>query len=198
MKIPLPYIIIGVLILVIIIMRSCQPGPEIIEKPVIVTKIDTVWVEKPIEKLVYVPVEKTLIKYLPGEIKYIDVDTSAILEDYFSKRIFEDKIQLDSFGYVLVRDTVSQNKIISRTTEGKYKFPTITTTTTITNPPIYKAKFFIGFDIEGNKTQPISYFGPNVTLVTKRDKLYSIGAGYGPNEEINYKFGMGFKIGKRR
>ncbi len=194
MKISLPYIIIGALLIIILIMRTCQPSPEP-QKPTIVTKIDTVFVEKQIEKLVYVPGP---IKFIPGKTEYKDVDTTAILADYFGKRVYRDSVNIDTIGYVVINDTISENRILSRETFGVYNFPTITKTITTTLPPIYKAKFFIGFDLEGNKVQPISYFGPNATLVTKKDKLYSIGVGYGPSQQLNYKFGMGFKIGKRK
>lgn len=172
-------------------MRACSPSPitcpEI--KPQTV-KIDTIWI-KGDDSIVYRP--KPYKVYLPSDTVYIDVDTLAILKDYFSKVVYQDTIKLDTIGYLLVRDTISQNRIQNRKVIENYQIPIVTKT--VTNNVIIPAKtqLYIGFEVAGNKKNPINYFGPNLTLKTKKDQLYSLGTGLS-TEGINYKIGTSWKI----
>lgn len=187
------FLLIGVLILIIILMRSCSPSPTLPEKPIIVTKIDTTYISVPVDRIIKTP---PITITIPGDIQYIDkdIDTLAILKDFFAKRVYIDSIKIDTLGFVLVKDTISQNRIISRLTENHLSIPIIKETTTITNPPIYKTQLYYGFDIMGSKTEPINYFGANLLLKTKKDKIYTIGAGISPTGGVSYKFGMDWKI----
>ncbi len=182
------FIIIAILIVLIIIMRSCSPTPSLPEV-VTVTKTDTLWV-KGKDSIIYKP---GIVKIIPGDTVYKDVDTLAILKDYFSKIVYKDTIKLDTFGYVLVKDTISQNRVQNRTTVLNYKFPVITNTVTntITLPP--KSQLYIGFDIVGAQTKPINYFGPSVLLKTKKDQIYTGGVGLTP-EGWGGKFGILWKL----
>jgi hypothetical protein len=188
-------IIIGVLILIIILLRSCSPNNvggdcQPITKTVI--KTDTIWKVTKGDTL-YVP---GVTKYLPGKIQYINskIDTTEIIKDFFSKVYYGDTIKLDNYGFILVKDTITQNRILSRNIEYNYKFPTIekTITNNITSPP--KNQFYIGLELGGSKLQPINYLGANLLLKTKKDKLYNIGAGVMPNTGIEYKIGTAWKI----
>jgi len=184
----IPYVIIGALIVIIIMMRSC--GPSIPDPDVVtVTKTDTVWV-KGKDSIVYKP---GIIKIIPGDTVYKDVDTVAILKDYFSKVVYNDTIKIDTFGYVLVKDTITQNRVSNRTSVLNYKFPVVTNTitNTITLPP--KTQLYVGFDIVGASTQPINYFGPSVLLKTKKDQMYTGGVGVTPGG-WGGKFGMLWKV----
>lgn len=170
-------------------MRSCSPTPTPPKPPNSTTRIDTVWT-KGKDSIVYKPIIK---KYIVRDTVYKDIDTLAVLKDYFAKVVYEDTIRLDTFGYVLIKDTISENRVQSRTSVANYRFPTITKTITnnITIPP--KNQIYIGFDIIGNKAQPINYFGPSVLLKTKKDQIYTIGAGLTP-DGLGGKFGTLWKI----
>lgn len=189
-------IIIGVLILIIIFLRSCSPNPKLdcpeITKQVI--KIDTVWTVRKSDTI-YIPGP---IKIIPGKIQYINnkIDTTEIINDFFSKIYYGDTIKLDTYGFIIVKDTITQNRILSRNLEFNYKFPTIekTITNNITIPP--RNQFYVGLEIGGSKSQPINYLGVNLLLKTKKDKLYNIGAGVIPNIGIEYKIGTAWKIKK--
>jgi hypothetical protein len=102
-------------------------------------------------------------------------------------------IKIDSFGYVFLTDTITQNQIDSRKVKLDYKIPVITNTitNTITLPP--KTQLYVGFDIMGNKTNPVSYFGPSVILKTKKDKMYNLGVGMGEGG-ASLKLGTAWKI----
>lgn len=172
--------VIAVLLIVIVLQKSCQsdlPCPEG-GKPIITTKIDTQYVPKRVEKSVYIPGE---VEYLPGTVDsfYKDVDTAAILQDFYATRIYRDTVAIDSIGYAYITDTVSKNHIVSRLFSADYNLPVITKETTITIPPKPKTQLYVGVEGIGNKSNPISYFGPSLVLKTKKDQMYTLGAGYG-------------------
>lgn len=188
-------IIIGILLIIIFFLSQCS-GPKKSDCPPISKqeiKIDTLWTEKKGD-IVYVPSD---VKIIPGEIQYINgkVDTLAILKDYFAKVYYGDTIRLTTidkenkkinYGYILVKDTISENRIKHRELVYDYKIPTIekTITNTITTPN--RNQFYAGLDMYGTKLQPINYFGVNLTLKNKKDRMYSIGAGITPGG-IGYK-----------
>lgn len=109
-------------------------------------------------------------------IKYINIDTAALLRDYFAKNIYRDTILFnDSFGSITIVDTISQNKILTRTWNAKLNKITIKETTIVKELP--KNQLYVGVNAGFNKQDFISYLGTGVILKTKKDKLYHIGAG---------------------
>ena len=180
-------IILG-LVCVIIFTRSCAPSPPE-EEPRIVLRVDTVYVEKPIEKRVYVP-SKTKIIY-DTVYKYQDVDTAAVLKDYFATKIYNDTIKIGDIGYVAIKDEISENAIVNRTSIGVYTCPEITKTITITQPEKKVNKVFAGFALQGGQ-QSIGVLG-KATLLTKQDNMYGLGFGATSSGLIG-QIEMGWKI----
>jgi hypothetical protein len=104
------------------------------------------------------------------------VDTTAILQNYYSKVVYKDLLVLpDSLGTVAVTDTITQNKIAFRTFDAKVKQRTIKETTIVKELP--KTQVFVGFNGGFNKTDVISNVGAGVVVKTKKEKLYQIGIG---------------------
>lgn len=184
-KAPVPEIIIAALISIIMLMRVCSP-PKPPEAPQVVTEVDTMWVYKeiPVEVKVPVPYGVPVDRPVP-----VNVDTAAILKDYFAVRYYKDSVAIDTIGHVIVEDSVSQNTITYRKTYGDYTIPVIKETTTITLPPERKTQVYGGFMIGA----PVLVAGPQFTLKTKNDNLYQVGAGITPAGPF-ISFGMGWKI----
>lgn len=146
-------------------------------------KIDTVVVEKEVKVTEYVP--KTI--YRTDTVKVVipsDVDTTAILEDYFASYTILDTLKLEydfpdgvttesgtspsSLGYGVLTDIISQNKIQSRKVDWTFQIPTIYNTTIVKELP--------------------------------KNELY-LGAGFGYNEQDFFgsaSFGLGWKTKKQR
>lgn len=174
-------------------MRTCSHTLDDKVKNTTVTKIDTVY--RIITKIntVYKP---GVTKYIPADTVYksIPIDTTAVIKDYFAKIYYEDTIKLDSYGYILIKDTISQNRILTRSSITNIIVPTIDKTITNTIYPPLKNQVYFGFDLMGNKTNPINYFGLALSLKTKKEGLYNIGAGLTSNEGTTLKFGIQWKI----
>jgi hypothetical protein len=134
---------------------------DIIKTKVVTKKGEDIYHETIVEKEVKVPV---------------NVDTNAILKDYYSKVLYKDVLVLpDSLGTVAVTDTISQNKILGRTFDAKVKQRTIKETTIVKELP--KTKVFYGFEGGFNKQDVVSHIGAGVIINTKKDKLYHLGVG---------------------
>ena len=144
-------LLIVVLIIIILLMRNCSGDLTKKQKPKEIVKTT----------IEYIPVEKEVPHYIP---KWKDkivvdidtflvsqkIDTSAILSDYYAKYYFVDTLSLDTLGYVLVADTVSQNKIASRKVNYKVNIPKITIEKTIY---LNEREFYYGIGLAGNPKQ---------------------------------------------
>jgi hypothetical protein len=134
---------------------------DVIKTKVVTKKGEDIYHETIVEKEVKVPV---------------NVDTNAILKDYYSKVLYKDVLVLpDSLGTVAVTDTISQNKILGRTFNASVKQRTIKETTIVKELP--KTKVFYGFEGGFNKQDVVSHIGMGLILNTKTDKIYNLGIG---------------------
>ncbi len=186
------WIVIAVLVVIILLLRSCGPGTGGTNEPDTVRVVDTTYIDVIKEVPVYKPGP---VIYIPGDpVPGTPVDTAAILKDYFAKVVYKDTIRLDSLGFIYVKDTISQNRIQSRKLAFDYKIPIIKETTTITIPPKPKLQVYGGIEMMVGAPTGLTYFGPALTLKSKKDQMYSIGAGINPTGGIQYKFGTSWKI----
>ena len=182
-------IIIG-LVVVIFLLRECDGGKEVepeIERIVKVeTRYDTIIKSVP----TYIPEYRTKVitKTIHDTIQ-LTIDTAAILEDYFATYSYIDTVDADSISLVIF-DTISQNKIISRGIDYSLIYPT----TTITKERIINEReFYVGFGLGGNKSQ-ISYLTSELMFRTKKKQIYGIGLGINSNLEPILGFKMSWKI----
>lgn len=195
-------IIIIVLVVFLILQRSCSTpfSPE----PKIITKVEIQYDTVEIEKIVYVPkwseriVTKNIHHYYTDTIvKFIteedEIDTAAILKDYFAKYYYEDTIELDTFGNLVIYDSLTQNKIFSRSIASNVVIPTKTIT-----HEIYKNKleFYAGAGI-GVSPKSFNYLGGEMLLKTKKSQIYSLGVGFDEHLEPVITVRTYWKIGRR-
>jgi len=109
-------------------------------------------------------------------IKLVNVDTAALLHDYFAKNIYNDTLRLpDSLGFVFLNDTITKNKIEGRKFTAKVKERVINNTTIVKELP--KTKMFYGLEGGFNKADVISHLGMGLLINTKSDKIYQLGIG---------------------
>ena len=109
-------------------------------------------------------------------IKLVNIDTAALLHDYFAKNIYNDTLRLpDSLGFVFLSDTITKNKIEGRKFTAKVKERVINNTTIVKELP--KTKMFYGLEGGFNKADVISHLGMGLLINTKSDKIYHLGIG---------------------
>jgi len=134
---------------------------EVVKTKVVTKKGADIYHETIVEKEVIIPA---------------NVDTAALLKDFFAKNVYKDTLRLpDSLGMVAVTDTITQNKILGRTFNASVKQREIKETLIVKELP--KNQVYYGFNGGFNKADVVSHVGAGVILKTKKDKIYQLGAG---------------------
>lgn len=82
---------------------------------------DTVW--KRIDSIVWVK-SPLLVWREPVEKPQV-IDTAAVIADYYSRKVYAESIQVDSFLYVNIVDTLEKNALISRKISYSLNIPTV-------------------------------------------------------------------------
>lgn len=188
-------ILIVILIVIILLMRECSGGKGTADcsnckvKTKIEIKYDTIR-ETSIE---YVPKWKNKIQQKIDTLTRID--TAYVVQDFYSKYYYADTTFVDTFGYIVIGDTIFENKIYSRTIKQNLLIPT----TTITNEILVKKReLYIGVGIAGEaKPLNLNYVGTELLYRTKNNKAYSIGIGINQQLSPVISGKMYWKIGKK-
>ncbi len=172
----IPYIIIIILLIVV----TCQSGQRRIETKEVV-KVDTVYK--------YITIRDTI----PGKTIYIkgDVDTvwldrpgfvprptyQGLLEqyktlggNYFKKNVFETRFNIENYGYVTVKDSISENWLNSSELTSFLTIPEKTVTVTEKEDP--KRQLYIGLILTGDKVDIMNSANVGLLLKDKKDRLF--------------------------
>jgi hypothetical protein len=121
-------------------------------------------------------------------------DTIRILNDYNAVVAYTDTIKQDSNIFV-INDTISQNRIKSRSFEAK-----------ITEKTIYvkafyaeKAKYRLYYGIRGDFSQSngLEVLSPGLMLSAKNKALIGLNLNINKNNNMSYSGSLYFKIGKK-
>lgn len=176
--------------------------------------IDTVFVEKEVKVPTYVPqyVERVITETI--EIP-VDVDSLAIIKDYYSKYKVIDTLQLSydfpngvtdslgnkpasNLGYGIVTDIISQNKIESRDIDWFFRIPTVYNTTIVKELPKTELYYGLGAGVDG--TNGFGSISGNILVKTKKMKIFGVNVGMS-NQLGEYKPFVGtsvyWKLGKK-
>jgi hypothetical protein len=215
-------IIILLLLGIILFLRGC--GTDTSDKTLVdvdgeqyellESKTDTIYVEKEVQVTKYVP--KYITKEVIKEVEIpVDVDSLAIIKDYFSKVTVKDTLSLaydfpevvtDSLGnkpsgdlgFGILTDIISQNRIESREIDWFFKIPTVYNTTIVKELP--KNEFYIGFGTGIDQTNGLNNLSGNVLFKTKKLNIYGLNLGLS-NQLGEYKPFVGgsmyWKLGKK-
>jgi hypothetical protein len=158
-------LIIAVLVLVL--------EPKKANKPIVITKYDTIVEVKNIVK--YKRGESIPFVVLDTIVKIDEVhDTIRIISDYNRIYAYYDTLKIDSAQYVYVSDTISQNKILGRGYGGHFVEKTIRIETTKIMPP----KFAVYWGVLGDYREFDKKVGFGFGLAFKMPKngLFTLGA----------------------
>lgn len=172
MKNSIPWIIIAVLILLIIGERSCNNIPPDPALPIVITHSDTIKGDS-------IPVQVFVPKPYPVRVdclkwQFYKVDTLAILQAYYSRRIYSDTLKNDTSALVVVNDTVMFNSLQNRSLIFQNRRPTLISYTTTIQPTsdARRLKLFVGPSV-GRSLETFA-IGASAMLITKNDAAYAL------------------------
>ena len=146
---------------------------------------------------------KTFTKYTKGKDiqSYIILtdtlpihDTIRIIEDYNTIKAYKDTINQDSNTFVIT-DTISQNKILSRSFEAKISQKTINHTQLFVEKP--SNALYLGFRGDFRPLYDLQVLSPSVMLNAKNKALIGLSLDLYKNGSIGYSGSLYFKINKK-
>jgi hypothetical protein len=127
----------------------------------------------------------------------LKVQFDNLVKMYTALAIYVDSVKLDTLGYVVVTDSIRENKITGRTWKYDYKIPFVTKTVTVTNQAPAKTQLYVGGGVNTTQTLGLHSAEAGLILKTKKDKIYGLKAGSDINGNISYGFQTYWKIGKK-
>ena len=182
-------LLIVVLIALLFLQRSCS-SPDPVE-PTVITKIEVKYDTIETVKEVYVPKWKTKVvtetEFIPTEI-----DTAAILRDYYAKYFYSDTLQIDTVGFAVINDTISRNTILARDIRTNILIPTTTITKEIY---LNNREFYWGLGLQG-RTDQINYLGGELLYRNKKRQVYGFGLGVNQDFQPVLSGRLYWRIGK--
>lgn len=147
--------------------------------------------------------QKTFTKYTKGKDiqSYIILtdtlpihDTIRIIEDYNTIKAYTDSIKQDSNIFV-IRDTISQNKILSRSFEAKISQKTIVTKQLYVEKP--SNALYLGFRGDFRPLNGLQVLSPSVMLSAKNKALIGLSLDLYKSGGFGYSGSLYLKIGKK-
>ena len=115
-------------------MRSCSNNDSITtpSEPITITKVEVRYdtIQIVLEKYTPKWKERIVTKY---ETITPLIDTVTILQDYYSKYVYNDTIHINTIGYAVINDTIMRNTIFSRNVSTNFLIPTTTVTNNNSN-----------------------------------------------------------------
>ena len=199
--------IIGVLVVFVLLQnKGCINGGSHQKSDTLVVH-DTTWSVH--DSLVYSKPKPSKIihdsLFIAGKPQYQADTNYAILKMQFDTLvknhtalvIYNDSVKLDTLGYVSVKDSLRENKIIGRSWQYNYKIPFVTKTVTITNYAKPKAQLYLGGSINATQDLGLHSADAGLMLKTKSDQIYGLKAGSDIHGNLIYGFQIYWKIGKK-
>ena len=149
--------------------------------------------------------EKTLTRYKQGKdiqsyiiltdtVEHIVHDTVKVLNDYFAVKAYVDTIKKDSNTFVIT-DTISQNKILSRSFTANLTEKTIVTKQLYVEKP--KNTIYLGFRGDFRPSDGLQVVSPSLMLNVKNKALIGLSLDLYKNYGIGYSGSLYLKIGKK-
>lgn len=153
-------------------------------------KIDTIYITK--TSTIYKPGKKISYEVLVEKPIYIPakIDTSAIINAYFSKVIYKDTLKIDSIGYIAVTDTLYKNKILGRSWAYNIQQKIIKDQIIVKEAP--RNQFYVGGSVITGNGRVLA--GPQILWKTKKDNIYGMNAYIDPYGNPYYGLSLNWKI----
>lgn len=182
-------LLIIVLVVLLFLQRSCSSDP--IPDTKIVTKIEVKYDTINTVTKTYIPKWKTKIETIHDTFQ-ADIDTLAILKDYYTKYYYSDTLKIDTVGYAIINDTITQNFIAARKIKTNILIPTTTITKEIY---LNENEFYWGLGLQG-RTDQINYLGGELLFRNKKKQVYGLGIGVNQDFKPVLSGRMYWKLGK--
>lgn len=123
------------------------------------------------------------------------VDTPKVIRKHFEKPVYLDTVRT-VYGFVIIHDTLQENRILSRQVFTDMKLPVITNTITVREKPRNQA--FLGLNGQWTPATRMPAIGPSLMLLTKRGRVYEAGALLNEWGKWTFQGSLKFPLGRKR
>lgn len=187
-----------IVIILFIFLKSCDSGSDIKIKP----KRDTVWIHK--DSVVYSKpkiINTVLVKYKERSPEYLPdtnyknlvVQYNKLADKFLASNIYKDSLKIDSLGYVIVNDTISNNLLKKRSFVYNFKYPKITEYI----PKKKRNQIYYGSGVVLGD-QSLQAINIGAILKTKKDHIWGVNVGINSNQQIIYSVQTYWKLSFRK
>jgi hypothetical protein len=197
-------IVIVVLLVIIFLQRLDGGGQEVSlngnKKDTTVLVINHVYKDTTKSKPVFIKGERdtvleSSVYYLPSSnYDSLYVQYTTLKEQFLSKNIYADSVQIDTFGYIKVVDTLQKNQMVGRSFIKDLKIPEKTITITNTIYPEPKRQLYIGGGVLGNTDNIVGQIQAGLLLKNKKDQIFGLSTGINANGSVQYGLSSYWKI----
>lgn len=118
----------------------------------------------------------------------------ALLQLYLNQKFYSDTLRISTFGYILVQDSVRENKLTNRRTRENYEIPVVKETKTITKYAPPTRNLYVGGGVLANNTIGLRGAELGIMYKTKKDQLYNVKASVNVDGTLLYGVGYYYKI----
>jgi hypothetical protein len=118
----------------------------------------------------------------------------ALLQLYLNQKFYSDTLRISTFGYILVQDSVRENKLTNRRTRENYEIPIVKETKTITKYAPPTRNIYVGAGVMANNSLGIRGAQAGFIYKNKKDKLYQISTSINLDGEVMYGASYFYKI----
>jgi hypothetical protein len=154
-----------------------------------ITQGDTVYQPKPFSITNTNTIYRTIYKTDTLEsTEVLPADTAAIVERFYQKVFYSDT-QTNKYGKIVIDDTVYKNRIASRRVITDFKVPEVTNTVTLKQK---RNVVYVGASAIGTIKTPLYAVGGDLSLKTKTDRMYTVGAYTTISGQVYYS--AGYKV----
>lgn len=199
------------IIILYVFLRSCGEGCRIFKKSdnkrdTISIKTDTIYIQVKgdttyvpeiigVTNTIHVPkyIHDTLTEF---EVRIDPADTIAILQRFYQKVFYSDTQRIKTYGSIIIQDSVTQNRIISRRLQSNLSIPEVTKTITVRDK---RTIGYIGLGGLGNPEDPFFSITADLSLKLKNDKIFGIGIQYTKDNVLYYtgRFALPIRLKRR-
>lgn len=167
------------------LVRSCQN-----EQPTI-TQSDTL----PGDSILYpISIEVPSPVYIDSSfdilVSIFGIDTAEVIRDYFRTKYYQDTIIEAGNFRLVVKDSVTLNRIVWRSMEHQNLRSTSITNTIVMPSELNNPAIYLGGDILCNSQRV--YIGPSVMLRGRKPQYYKIGVTFSPTEGYRSMISFGY------
>lgn len=193
----------------VILLQRCGEDKTPTPTPIILQTIDTNWIKKLQQPVVnlspeitnYIPATKNAKRdtaWIPSPNNdTLRMQYAALRDSLWNTKVYDQTLTYDSSS-VRVIDTITENKLKTRSYQFNLKYPIITNTTTITKQAKPVNQMYIGGSLLGNPSNLLGGAKLNIIYKNKKDQIYNAGVLQQFNGQTYYEFGTAFKISLRK